>query len=207
MLAVTTLPGLAAAETITIAALGDSLTQGYGLPQEDGFVPQLEAWLRDQGADVALINAGVSGDTTAGGLSRVDWTLTDEVDAMIVALGGNDLLRGIPPENSRANLDGILSAAKAAGVETMLIGLSAPGNYGPEYKADFDGMYPELAETYGALLATNFLGPVQDAVDEGAEMGELMQADGIHPSATGVSLMVEALGPMVLDLIEEARAD
>lgn len=207
LLAVTTLPGLAAAETITIAALGDSLTQGYGLPQEDGFVPQLEAWLRDQGADVALINAGVSGDTTAGGLSRVDWTLTDEVDAMIVALGGNDLLRGIPPENSRANLDGILSAAKAAGVETMLIGLSAPGNYGPEYKADFDGMYPELAETYGALLATNFLGPVQDAVDEGAEMGELMQADGIHPSATGVSLMVEALGPMVLDLIEEARAN
>ncbi|MBV0910867.1 arylesterase [Anianabacter salinae] len=201
------LPGLAAAETVTIAALGDSLTQGYGLPQEEGFVPQLQAWLTDQGADVVVQNAGVSGDTTRGGLARVDWTLTGDVDAMIVALGGNDLLRGIDPASSRENLDGILAAAEAKGVETMLVGLSAPGNYGPEFKADFDAMYAELAQSYDALLATNFLGPIQAAVDEGATMGDLMQSDGIHPSAQGVALMVQALGPQVLDLIERARAD
>lgn len=102
------------AETVTIAALGDSLTQGYGLIPEAGFVPQLEGWLIDHGADVSVLNAGVSGDTTAGGLSRVGWTLTPDVDAMIVALGGNDLLRGIAPEVSRANIDGILTAAKDA---------------------------------------------------------------------------------------------
>ena len=104
---------VARAEPVTIAALGDSLTQGYGLPQEAGFVPQLQDWLRAEGADVVLINAGVSGDTTAGGAARVDWTLTPEVDAMIVALGGNDLLRGIDPGVSRENLDKILAVAEA----------------------------------------------------------------------------------------------
>lgn len=195
------------AQTLTIAALGDSLTQGYGLPQGDGFVPQMEAWLTERGADVELVNAGVSGDTTQGGLSRVDWTLTDDVDAMIVALGGNDLLRGIDPAVSRANLDGILSAADGKGVETMLIGLSAPGNYGPEYKADFDAMYPELAAKYDAVLATDFLEPIQSSVDEGRAMGDLMQPDGIHPSAAGVALVVEALGPRVMELVARARGD
>ncbi|MEX0309274.1 MAG: GDSL-type esterase/lipase family protein, partial [Tateyamaria sp.] len=115
--------GLAAAEPVTIAALGDSLTQGYGLPIEQGFVPQLQAWLTQAGHDVQVINAGVSGDTTQGGLSRVAWTLTPDVDAMIVALGGNDLLRGIGPEVSRANLDGIVQAATEAGVEVLVIGM------------------------------------------------------------------------------------
>jgi len=104
------LAGMTSAEPVTIAALGDSLTQGFGLQEELGFVPQLQKWLTDKGADVRIINAGVSGDTTAGGLSRVAWTLTPEVDAMIVALGGNDLLRGIAPEAARANLNGILMA-------------------------------------------------------------------------------------------------
>lgn len=124
---------LAQAETVTVAALGDSLTQGYGLPQADGFVPQLQTWLADQGADVNVINAGVSGDTTAGGLSRVGWTLTPEVDAMIVALGGNDYLRGLDPAISRANLDGILAAGQQAGVEMLLVGLTVGGNYGQDY--------------------------------------------------------------------------
>ena len=202
-----TLPVSAGAESITIAALGDSLTQGYGLPAEDGFVPQLEAWLSARGNDVTLINAGVSGDTTQGGLSRVAWTLTPEVDAMIVALGGNDLLRGIDPEVSRANLDGILSTATGQGVEVLLIGLPAPGNYGPDYKLAFDGMYPDLATQYGALHFENFLGPIQARAEEPDAMTRFMQADGIHPSAEGVDLMVEAIGPVVEALIAEVQAN
>lgn len=195
----------AADAEVTIAALGDSLTQGYGLAQGEGFVPRLEAWLNEQGAEVTVLNAGVSGDTTAGGLSRVDWTLTPEVDAMIVALGGNDLLRGIDPANSRANLEGILRAAQDAGVEVLLVGLSAPGNYGPDYKAAFDAMYPELAAEYGTLHFESFLKGLTDLPDRGAALREYMQEDGIHPSAKGVARIVEAMGPTVLDLVERAR--
>ncbi|KAA9010068.1 arylesterase [Histidinibacterium aquaticum] len=191
----------AAAQQATVAALGDSLTQGYGLPAEEGFVPTLEAWLREQGADVEIVNAGVSGDTTAGGLSRVDWTLTDEVDAMIVALGGNDMLRGIDPAVSRENLAGILDAAQKAEVEVLLVGMQAPGNYGPDYKAAFDAMYPELSEDYGTLLFPSFF----EGFDMGEDIssaGEFMQSDGIHPNARGVEVIVEAMGPAVLDLVE-----
>lgn len=191
----------AAAEEAVIAALGDSLTQGYGLPPERGFVPQLQDWLEAEGHDVRLINAGVSGDTTAGGLSRVDWTLTDEVDGLIVALGGNDLLRGIDPEVSRENLAGILAAAEAAGVEVLLVGIRAPGNYGPDYKAAFEAMYPDLAEAYGALFVEDFLGGLDAAQEAGASMGALMQPDGIHPSARGVEAIVAALGPAVARLV------
>ncbi len=194
-------PGFVLAEGLTIAALGDSLTQGYGLTAEDGFVPRLEVWLRDQGQDVTLINAGVSGDTTAGGLSRVDWTLTTDVDALIVALGGNDLLRGIDPEVSRANLDGILKAADAAGVEVLLVGMQAPGNYGPEYKAVFDAIYPELAASHDTGYAESFFEGLGGAGTDPASVGHFMQADGIHPNAAGVARIVEGLGPYVLDLI------
>lgn len=130
------------AETTTIAALGDSLTHGFGLAQEDGFVPQLERWLRDRGADVEVLNAGVSGDTTRGGLARAAWTLTPEVDALIVTLGGNDALRGLDPAMSRSNLAGILEAADEAGAATLLVGMKAPTNYGPDYKRAFDAMSP-----------------------------------------------------------------
>ena len=194
----------AQAETV-VAALGDSLTQGYGLVQEDGFVPQLEAWLRAQGDDVRVINAGVSGDTTAGGLSRIGWTLTDEVDALIVALGGNDLLRAIPPEASRANLEGILQAAQARDVPVLLIGLEAPGNYGPDYKAAFDAMYPDLAAAYGALHVESFLGALQDEVDQGAALRAYMQPDGIHPNRDGVAKIVATLGPAVQALVAQVR--
>ncbi|MEL7183650.1 MAG: arylesterase, partial [Pseudomonadota bacterium] len=149
------------AEPVTIVALGDSLTAGYGLAEADGFVPQLQAWLTGQGVDAQVVNAGVSGDTTAGGLARLDWALTPETDAMIVALGGNDLLRGLPPEVSRANLDGILSrVSEEMGLPVLLIGLEAPGNYGPAFKEAFDGMYVELAATYDALHEVSFLGPL-----------------------------------------------
>ncbi len=193
------------AGTITIAALGDSLTQGYGLPQEDGFVPQLQDWLDAEGADVAMINAGVSGDTTAGGRSRVDWTLTPEVDAMIVALGGNDVLRGIAPEVSRENLDAILARAGTADVPVLLVGISAPGNYGPEYRADFNAIYTDLAAEYDALLAPDFLGALTRMPDRQTAISDFMQADGIHPNAQGVELIVEDLGPKVLDLARRAR--
>ena len=189
-----------------IAALGDSLTQGFGLLQEDGFVPQMEAWLQARGHDVRLLNAGVSGDTTAGGLARAAWTLTEEVDAMIVTLGGNDLLRAIPPEASRTNLAGILDVAAEAGVEVLLVGLRAPGNYGPAFQQAFDAMYPDLAAEYGTLYAEDFFaGFGGTPQNDPGSIVDLMQADGIHPNANGVAVIVEALGPQVEALVQAAQ--
>ena len=198
---------VAMAEPVTVAALGDSLTQGFGLAPEAGFVPQLEAWLRAEGADVTLINAGVSGDTTAGGLSRVGWTLTPEVDAMIVALGGNDLLRGIDPAVSRANLDGILAAAEEAGVNVLLVGLEAPSNYGAAYKTAFEGMYADLADAYGVALYPSFLAPLTEGRDRQTALREVMQGDGIHPNAAGVREIVAGIGPSVLMLVRAVEAE
>jgi acyl-CoA thioesterase-1 len=195
--------GAAAAEPVTIAALGDSLTQGYGLPEDEGFVPQLRNWLVAHGAEVDLINAGVSGDTTAGGLARVVWTLTDDVDAMIVALGGNDLLRGVAPEVARENLDGILQAAEAADVQVLLVGMEAPGNYGPDYKEAFDAIYPDLAEEYGTLFLDSFFAGLPG--DDPAKLGAYFQPDGLHPNAGGVARIVEAFGPKVLDLVDRVE--
>ena len=197
--------GLVSAEPVTIAALGDSLTQGYGLPADQGFVPQLSDWLTEQGADVKLMNAGVSGDTTAGGLSRIAWTLTDDVDALIVALGGNDLLRGIDPAVSRANLDGILSVAGERGLPVLLVGMDAPANYGADFEQAFDAMYPELAETYGTLYHPNFLNALASQEDRVATLRDFMQGDGIHPNAAGVALIVQDIGPQVLELTEKAE--
>jgi acyl-CoA thioesterase-1 len=193
---------------VTIVALGDSLTQGYGLPQAEGLVPQLQDWLRAQGLDATVINAGVSGDTTAGGLARVDWTLTPEVDAMIVALGGNDFLRGIDPRVSRENLRGILSAAAAKGVKVLLVGLQASGNYGPEYKAAFDAMYPELAAEFAIPLLPSIFAGIEEAAggDLAAARAAFMQADGIHPNAEGVARIVSVLGPAVMDLVAPGSA-
>ncbi|MDH5452895.1 MAG: arylesterase [Paracoccaceae bacterium] len=192
----------AAADPVTIVALGDSLTQGYGLPVDQGFVPQLQRWLNDQGADATVLNAGVSGDTTAGGLARTDWALTPETDALIVALGGNDLLRGFPPAESRSNLEAILQKATARNLPVLLVGLIAPGNYGPDYKANFDAIYPELSAKYGTLYAENFLGPIAVQPDRENAMNTLMQPDRLHPNAEGVALIVEGLGPKALELIE-----
>ncbi len=192
---------LAIAEPVRVVALGDSLTAGYGLPEGEGFVPQLQAWLDDRGAEVTLVNAGVSGDTTAGGLARLDWALSEETDAMIVALGGNDLLRGLDPATSRGNLDAILSTvADERGLPVLLIGLSAPGNYGPAFQAAFNGMYADLSEEYGTQLEPNFLGPLVAGTDLATARQRYLQADGIHPNRDGVARIVDALGPAVMEL-------
>lgn len=175
------------------------------MAQADGFVPQLQAWLNGQGADVTVMNAGVSGDTTAGGLSRVAWTLTPEVDAMIVTLGGNDYLRGIDPAVSRANLDGILSAGQDAGVDMLLVGLSVGANYGLDYKQDFEGMYVDLAAKYDIPLYPDFASGLRAAAGMQEGMSEFLQPDGIHPNAEGVSVIVAAIGPTVLDLVTTAQ--
>lgn len=192
---------LAHARPLTLVALGDSLTQGYGLPAEEGLVAQLQAWLAGRGHAVTVVNAGVSGDTTAGGLARVEWTLAGGGEAMIVALGGNDLLRGIDPAVSRANLGGILQAAAARGLPVLLVGMPAPGNYGPEFRRDFEAIFPGLAAEYGALLLPDLLAPLAQRADEPGAMARLMQPDGLHPSAEGVALIVEALGPAVEALL------
>jgi len=197
--------GIAAAEPVTVVALGDSLTAGYGLAdQSQGFVPVLEAWLKAKGHDVVVQNAGVSGDTTAGGLARIGWALGPEADALIVTLGGNDLLRGLDPAASRANLDGILKEATAKGLPVLLVAMKAPGNFGPDYKAAFDKMYADLSAQYGTLLADDFFaGLVAAGADptDPASLAAYMQADGLHPNPEGVKLIVEALGPKVEDLL------
>ena len=190
------LAGPACAEEVTILMLGDSLTQGFGLPAEQGLVPQLQRWLRGQGAEVALINGGVSGDTTAGGAARAGWSLTPEVDAMVVALGANDMLRGIDPAVSRENLSRILQVAAARDVKTLLVGLDAPENYGPEYKADFDAMFPSLAAEFGVPYAGSIFAGFGDL--DPADWATYLQPDGLHPNARGVARMVEGLGPEML---------
>ena len=191
------MPSIASSEALTVAALGDSLTAGYGLPVEDGLVPNLEAWLEEAGLDVELVNAGVSGDTTAGGLSRVGWTLTPDVDAMIVALGGNDFLRGIDPASSRANLRGILEAAEEAGVDVFLVGILSTANFGADYQSEFNGMYVDLAAEFGVPLERNFFAGLIDGGTPVEILERYMQADGIHPNAAGVDAIVAQLGPQI----------
>ena len=192
------------AEPVRIAALGDSLTQGFGLPPEDGFVPQLSGWLETRGAEVVLINAGVSGDTTAGGAARIDWTLSDGVDGLIVALGGNDVLRGIDPGAARANLTQILARAGEDGIPVLLVGITVPPNYGPDYQAAFEAIYPDLAQEFGTLLYPDFLTAISSE-DRATAIARYMQADAIHPNAEGVARIVEDMGPSVLELVEQLR--
>lgn len=200
ILAILTTQTAQAEETFTIVAFGDSLTRGYGLPEDQGFVPKLEEWLHANGGEnITVLNAGLSGDTTAGGLARIDWTLTDDVDAVIVALGGNDMLRGILPESSQENLDGIVALLTERGLPVMLVGLPAPTNFGHEFKTEFDAMYPAVATKYDALLYPYFFegfGAAQDT----AAITTFMQDDATHPNAEGVLLIVADMGPMVLQL-------
>lgn len=188
-----------AGAVLRVVAIGDSLTTGYGLEQGDGLVPQLGRWLASHGAPgIEVVNMGVSGDTTAGGRARLDWALAEGADAVILALGGNDMLRGIDPAASRANLEVMLAELGRRGLPVLLVGMEAPRNYGPEYKREFDAIYPALAEQHGALYDPSFL--------SGIETGPgFFQEDGLHPNAEGVARIVARLGPLVLDLIAKAR--
>ena len=191
-------PGLRAAEQpLRILALGDSLTAGYGLAAADSFPAQLERALNDRGTTVQVLNAGVSGDTTAGGLARLEWALVDNPDLVILALGANDSLRAVAPEITRANLAAILEKLQARQLPVLLAGMYAPPNLGQTYQAAFDSIYPQLAVQYGALLYPFFLDGV--ATDPA-----LNQADGIHPNSDGVAVLVQRIVPYVLRLIEQS---
>ena len=189
--------GLAAevrAEELRILMLGDSLTAGYGLASRDSLPARLEAALRARGLDVRVIDAGVSGDTTAGGLARLEWALADHPHAVIVALGANDALRAIDPGATRSSLDRLLSALSERGLPVLLAGMLAPRNLGPDYGARFDAIYPELARRHAALLYPFLLEGV-------ATVAALNQADGLHPNAAGVEAIVERMLPSALCLI------
>ena len=192
----------AAAKTLQIVALGDSLTAGYGLPgKADAYPARLEARLREDGFDVDVINAGVSGDTAAGGRARLGWTLGGtKPDIAIVALGANDALRGLPPGQMRDNLDAIITAFKEAGAKVLLAGMLAPPNFGRDYAAEFNAVFPALAEKHDVPLLPFLL--------EGVAMQAAMnQDDGIHPNAEGVAIMVDRIAPYVVRLIQELRRE
>ena len=177
-----------------ILAFGDSLTAGLGLPAEASFPSRLEARLRAEGVGGHVVNAGVSGDTTAGGLARLDWALADKPDIVILELGANDALRGIDPAIVRANLDAMIGKIQASGAKLLLMGMRAPPNWGERYQHDFDLLYPELARAHGVTLYPFFL--------EGVAMDpKLNQPDGIHPNEEGVAALVERIAPYVVRLI------
>ncbi len=190
-------PSQAANGPLKLLALGDSLTAGYGLPEPQGFVPQLQGALRAKGYDVTIINAGVSGDTTAGGLSRLDWALADKPDAVLVELGANDMLRGLDPAAARNNLDGILKRLTAAKLPVLLAGMVASPSLGRAYGERFNAIYPDLAHAYDVQLYPFFLdGVAADAA--------LNQGDGIHPNPAGVKAIVERITPYVARLLDTA---
>lgn len=191
------------AERPTVLALGDSLTQGYGLAQDDGFVPQLMQWLAEHDTPAHIINAGVSGDTTAGGLARVEWSLTEDVDAMIVALGSNDMLRGISPDDIYRNMESILQIGQQRGLRLMIIGVRASGNFGPIYKQDFDAIFPKLANVYHAEYAVHFFENLLDPTQPSQPAIKYLQGDRMHPNKKGVRKAVETIGPIVQQLISE----
>ena len=187
-----------AAREVTLLALGDSLTAGYGLQPSDAFPVKLEAALRAKGHDVRVVNAGVAGDTALDGYSRLDWALSEEVDAVIVELGANDALRGLPPSQAEQALDRLLARLAEKRLPVLLAGMRAPPNLGPEYQAAFDGMYQRLAEKHGTLLYPFFLDGV--AADT-----KLNQADGMHPNPAGVDVIVTRILPSVEDLLKRVQ--
>ncbi|WP_370880076.1 arylesterase [Labrys monachus] len=185
----------AAARSLHIVALGDSLTAGLGLPAGDAYPVKLQAALTAQGLDVAIDNAGVSGDTADDGLARIDWSVPDGTDAVLLELGANDMLRGFDPARTRAALDAILSRLKERRIAVMLLGMRAAPNLGPDYQKSFDTIYPDLAVRYGVGLYPFFLDGV-------AGNQKLNQADGMHPTAQGVDVIVAKMAPAVAAFVK-----
>ncbi len=188
------------ANPITILAFGDSLIAGYGLPEAEGFVAQLQSALRARNHSAIVIDGGVSGDTSAAGLERIDWALTPPPDIAILELGANDMLRGIDPASTRDNLEKIILKAKASGAIIILAGMKATENFGADYKAAFDSLYPELAKRYDLPLIPFFLEGV--AADP-----QLNQGDGLHPNAEGEKLVVANVLPFALEALKKIEAN
>jgi len=188
-----------ASQPLRIVVLGDSLVAGFGIKPSEAFPAQLERALKERGHAVEVINAGVSGDTTAGGLDRVGWAVPERTGAVILELGANDALRGLDPRRAKSNLDKIITTLKAGGAEVLLAGMLAPRNLGEPYTRAFDAIYPELAAKHGLLLYPFFLDGV-------AMNAKLNLDDGLHPNSRGVAEITKKILPSVEQLIERARA-
>ena len=185
-------------QPIKLLAFGDSLTAGYGLSEADGFTAQLAAAFQKMGRQVQVINGGVSGDTTSGGLARLDWALADQPQVMLLELGGNDMLRGLPPQTTAANLEQMIAKAQQAGVTILLIGMRAAPNLGADYQSRFDALYPALAKQHGLLFYPFMLDGV-------AANPDLLQSDGIHPNPKGVAVIVSRMMPSILQALDKAE--
>lgn len=187
--------GQAAAEPLPLVGFGDSLMAGYQLPAEEAFPVQLEKALKAKGYDVTIANAGVSGDTTSGGLARIDWSVPDGTKGVILELGANDALRGIPPEQTEKNLDAMIAKLKGRGIGVLLAGMMAPPNMGPDYAERFNGIYKRLAEKHGVPLYAFFLDGV-------VTQAGLQLEDGMHPNGKGIAVMVERILPAAEDFMK-----
>jgi acyl-CoA thioesterase-1 len=190
--------GASQERTLNLVALGDSLTAGYGLPADAAFPVQLEAALKARGQAVTIANAGVSGDTATGGLDRVDWSVPDGTDGVILELGANDMLRGTDPSVTEKALDAIIVRLKGRGIPVLLAGMRAAPNLGPDYGRRFDAIYPRLAERHGLILYPFFLDGI--AGDRGLNL-----ADGLHPTRAGVERVVAGILPSVEDFLKRLR--
>lgn len=190
----------AAEQAIRLLAIGDSLTAGYGLPPGEGFVPRLQAALDARGRSVRVIDAGVSGDTTAGGLARLDWALAENPDAVLLELGANDGLRGLPPQQVRANLNAILDRLAARNLPVLLAGMLAPPNFGAAYGREFVAVFQDLARERPDLIFYPFF--LEGVAGDRA----LNQPDGIHPNEQGVAKVVRGILPAVEQLLDRVRS-
>jgi acyl-CoA thioesterase-1 len=191
-------PTFAQTKPLKLVAFGDSLTAGYNLPASAAFPTVLEKMLRDKGISVEIANAGVSGDTSQGGLERVEWSVPDGTDGVILELGANDALRGVDPALTEKSLDAIVTVLKARGIQVMLAGMYAPRSNGPDYVARFDAIYPKLAEKHGLILYPFFLdGIAGDRV--------LNQPDMLHPKAEGVRVIAQRILPTVERFLSSLR--
>jgi len=185
---------MAQAATLNLVGFGDSLMAGYQLPPGDGFPEKLQAALKAKGEDVAITNAGVSGDTSTGGLARIDWSVPDGTNGVILELGANDALRGIPPEETEKNLDAMITRLKERGIPVLLAGMMEPPHMGADYAARFNPIYEKLAQKHQVPLYAFFLdGVVMDA--------SLKLEDGMHPNSKGVDVMVQKMEPAVTNFI------
>jgi acyl-CoA thioesterase-1 len=190
---------VAADRPVRVVVLGDSLSAGLGLPAQDALPAKLQSALKAKGYDIAIENAGVSGDTASGGLGRLDWSVPEGTDAVIVELGANDALRALDPKVTRGALEAIIRRLTERRIAVMLVGMLAPRNLGPDYARSFDPIYPELAAAYDVVLYPFILDGV-------AGDRALNQADGMHPTAAGVDVMVERMLPKVEELLARVKA-